>query len=81
MLSGKYTIIILDEINVAMYFKLITEEDVHDFLDKKPENIEVILTGRYAPDSLVKRADLVTEMKETKHYYGKGVQAREGIEK
>ena len=81
MLSGKYTIIILDEINVAMYFKLITEEDIHDFLDKKPENIEVILTGRYAPDSLVKRADLVTEMKETKHYYGKGVQAREGIEK
>jgi cob(I)alamin adenosyltransferase len=81
MLSGKYTIIILDEINVAMHFKLITEKDVHDFLDKKPENIEVILTGRYAPDSLVKRADLVTEMKEIKHYHRQGVQAREGIEK
>jgi cob(I)alamin adenosyltransferase len=81
MLSGKYTIIILDEINVAMYFKLLTEKDIHDFLDKKPENIEVILTGRYAPDSLIERADLVTEMKETKHYHNKGVQARKGIEK
>jgi len=81
MLSGKYTIIILDEINVAMHFKLLTEKDIHDFLDKKPENIEVILTGRYAPDSLVKRADLVTEMEEIKHYHNKGVQAREGIEK
>lgn len=81
MLSGAYTIIILDEINVAIYFKLITEKEVHDFLDKKPEDIEVILTGRYAHDSLVKRADLVTEMKEIKHYYSEGVQAREGIEK
>jgi cob(I)alamin adenosyltransferase len=81
MLSGKYTIIVLDEVNVAMHFKLITEKDIHDFLDKKPDNIEVILTGRYAPDSLIERADLVTEMKEIKHYHNKGVQAREGIEK
>ena len=81
MLSGKYTIIILDEINVAMYFKLITEKEMHDFLDKKPDDIEVILTGRYAPESMVKRADLVTEMKDVKHYHNKGVQAREGIEK
>jgi cob(I)alamin adenosyltransferase len=81
MLSGEYTIIILDEINVAMYFKLITENEVFDFLDKKPSNIEVILTGRYAPDSLIKRADLVTEMEEIKHYHHEGIQAREGIEK
>ncbi len=81
MLSGKFTIIILDEINVAMHFKLIAEKDVHDLLDKKPENIEVILTGRFAPDSLLDRADLVTEMKDIKHYHNKGVQAREGIEK
>ncbi len=81
MLSGKYTIIILDEINVALHFKLITEKEIHDFLDKKPDHIEVILTGRYAPDSIVKRADLVTEMKEIKHYHKKGVQARKGIEK
>lgn len=81
MLSGKYTIIVLDEVNVAMHFKLITEKDIHDFLDKKPDNIEVILTGRYAPDFLIDRADLVTEMKEIKHYHNKGVLAREGIEK
>ncbi|MGD8538068.1 MAG: cob(I)yrinic acid a,c-diamide adenosyltransferase [Candidatus Aminicenantes bacterium] len=81
MLSGEFTIIILDEINVAMYFKLITEKEMHGFLDKKPDNIEVILTGRYAPDSIVERADLVTEMKEIKHYHKNGVQARKGIEK
>jgi cob(I)alamin adenosyltransferase len=81
MLSGKYTVIILDEINVAIYFKLITEKEMHDFLDKRPDNIEVVLTGRYAPDSIVERADLVTEMKEVKHYHNNGVQAREGIEK
>jgi len=81
MVSGKYHIIVLDEVNVALHFKLITEKDIHDFLDKKPENVEVILTGRYAPDSIVERADLVTEMKEIKHYYQKGVKARRGIEK
>ncbi len=81
MLSGLYNIIILDEINVAVYFNLIKEEKVHQFLDKKPDNIEVILTGRYAPRSLIKRADLVTEMKEIKHYYTKKVLARDGIER
>lgn len=81
MLSHKYKIIVLDEINVALYFKLISEKELHDFLDKKPEGIEIILTGRYAPVSIIKRADLVTEMKEKKHYYQKGIKARIGIEK
>jgi len=81
MLSRKYRIIILDEINVAVDLNLITEEEVHEFLDKRPEDVEIILTGRYAPPSFLKRADLVTEMKEKKHYYKKGVKAREGIEK
>ena len=81
MLSRKYRIIILDEINVAVDLNLITEEEVHKFLDKRPEDVEIILTGRYAPPSFLKRADLVTEMKEKKHYYKKGVKAREGIEK
>jgi len=81
MLSHKYTLIILDEINVAVDFNLIEEQEVHKFLDQKPENIEVILTGRYAPVSLINRADLVTEMKEIKHYYKKDVPARDGIEK
>jgi len=81
MLSRKYRIIILDEINVAVDLNLITEEKVHEFIDKRPEDVEIILTGRYAPPSFLKRADLVTEMKEKKHYYKKGVKAREGIEK
>ncbi len=81
MLSRKYRIIILDEINVAVDLNLITEEEAHEFLDKRPEDVEIILTGRYAPPSFLKRADLVTEMKEKKHYYKKGVKAREGIEK
>ena len=81
MLSGKYRIIILDEINVAIYFNLLSEKEVHELLDQKPEETEVILTGRYAPPSLIKRANLVTEMKEKKHYYKKGIASREGIEK
>jgi cob(I)alamin adenosyltransferase len=81
MKSGKYHVIVLDEINVAVHFNLLTEKDIHDFLDEKPEGTEVILTGRYAPQSFIERADLVTEMKEIKHYYKKGVKARPGIEK
>jgi cob(I)alamin adenosyltransferase len=81
MLSQKYRIIVLDEINVALYFNLLTELEIHEFLDQKPEGEEIILTGRYAPSSIIKRADLVTEMKEKKHYYKKGVAARAGIEK
>lgn len=81
MLSRKYRIVILDEINVAVDLNLLKEEEVHGFLDQKPEDVEIILTGRYAPTSFIKRADLVTEMKGKKHYYKKGVRAREGIEK
>jgi len=81
MLSNRYTLIILDEINVAMYFNLLEEQEVHAFLDQKPASVEVILTGRYAPESLIRRADLVTEMKEIKHYYKNDVPARDGIEK
>ncbi|MEE8377225.1 MAG: cob(I)yrinic acid a,c-diamide adenosyltransferase [Candidatus Aminicenantaceae bacterium] len=81
MLSGKYRIIILDEINVTVYFNLLSEKDIHSFLDQKPKDVELVLTGRYAPDSFIERADLVTEMKEVKHYYEKGIQARKGIEK
>jgi len=81
LLSLKYRIIILDEINVAVYFKLLSEKEVLEFLNQKPAGVEIILTGRYAPASFLKRADLVTEMKEKKHYYKKGVRAREGIEK
>lgn len=81
MLSQKYSIIILDEINVAVYFNLLSEKEVLEFLSQKPEGIEVILTGRYAPTAFQKKADLVTIMKNKKHYYQKGIKAREGIEK
>jgi len=81
MLSGRFTIVVLDEINVALHFRLVGEKDVHSLLDQKPAEVEVVLTGRYAPPSLLRRADLVTEMKEKKHYYARGVRARTGIEK
>jgi len=81
MLSGKYRIIVLDEINIALHFHLLAEKDVLAFLGQKPAGVEVVLTGRYAPVSIIRRADLVTEMKEKKHYYRKGLAARKGIEK
>lgn len=81
LLSGQYDLLILDEINVALYYKLFSEEDVLSLMRDKPSHTELVLTGRYAPDSIVKAADLVTEMKEIKHYYQQGVAARTGIEK
>ncbi|WP_343216184.1 cob(I)yrinic acid a,c-diamide adenosyltransferase [Clostridium mobile] len=78
--SGEYDIIILDEINIALFYNLFTSKEVIDILDKKPENTEIIITGRYAPQEIIDRADLVTEMGEIKHYYYKGVKVRKGIE-
>ena len=80
MFSEKYDIVILDEICVAIYFGLLNINDVISFLKIKPEPVELILTGRYCPQELIKMADLVTEMKEIRHYYSKGIQARKGIE-
>ncbi|MFZ5979870.1 MAG: cob(I)yrinic acid a,c-diamide adenosyltransferase [Candidatus Zixiibacteriota bacterium] len=80
MLSGKYDIVVLDEICVTTYFKLLTTEEVLPLLKEKPDGVELILTGRYCPESWLVLADLVTEMKEIKHYYQKGVIAREGFE-
>lgn len=81
MLGGEYQIVILDEINVALNLGLIKEEEIQKFLDRKPAGVEIVLTGRYAPQSVIDRADLVTEMVCRKHYYDKGVRARKGIEK
>ncbi|MCX8173322.1 MAG: cob(I)yrinic acid a,c-diamide adenosyltransferase [Thermoplasmata archaeon] len=80
MLSGSFDIIILDEINVALQMQLLGVSAVLDFLRQKPEDVEVVLTGRNAPKELLEIADLVTEMREVKHYYKKGIGAREGIE-
>jgi cob(I)alamin adenosyltransferase len=81
MLSKDFRIVVLDEINVAVYFKLLEEKEILDFIDQKPKSVELILTGRYAPPSFLDKADLVTEMKEIKHYFQNGVKARKGIEK
>jgi cob(I)alamin adenosyltransferase len=80
ILSGEYDLIVLDEANIALYYKLFSTEELIDLLRKKPEQTEIIVTGRYAPDELIEFADLVSEIKEIKHYYTKGIQAREGIE-
>ncbi len=81
MLSGRYDIVVLDEILIALFFRLLTEDEVLALMDERPARVELILTGRYAPASIIRRAGLVTEMKERKHYYAKGVEARVGIEK
>jgi cob(I)alamin adenosyltransferase len=81
MLLGGYDIVVLDEVNVAIWFGLLPVERVLVFLDLKPASVEVVLTGRRAPQELIDRADLVTEMREVKHYYTQGVAARKGIER
>ncbi|MGQ9921080.1 MAG: cob(I)yrinic acid a,c-diamide adenosyltransferase [Desulfobacca sp.] len=78
--SGTYDVVILDEINVAMYFQLIPVGEVLHLLQDRAPRVEVILTGRYAPPEIIDAADLVTEMKNIKHYYDAGVPARRGIE-
>ncbi len=79
--SKKYNIIILDEVNVLLHFKIIDKKYILEIIESKPENIELILTGRYAPEEIKEKADLITEMKEIKHYFKENVQARKGIEK
>ena len=79
--SEEYDVIILDEVTIAIYYNLIDENELIKLMDNKPKNLELIITGRYASPNLIEKADLVTEMKEIKHYYQKGVLARTGIEK
>jgi len=78
--SGDWDVVVLDEACVAVYFHLITTDDLLAVMDAKPESVELVLTGRYCPDAVTDRADLVTEMTEVKHYYEAGVKARKGIE-
>lgn len=81
MNSSKYDIIVLEEANSASSCGVISVEDILDIIASKPDNIELIITGRGADPKVIEKADLVTEMKEIKHYYNNGVQARVGIEK
>jgi len=79
--GGRYDIVILDEINGAVSFGLISVDDVLELMRSKPDDVELVLTGRNADEKIIEAADLVTEMREIKHYYKAGVPARIGIEK
>ncbi len=78
--SGEYNIVILDEANVAVHYNLISLEDLIEIMKEKPQDMELVITGRYADEKVIELADLVTEMKEVRHYREKGTKARRGIE-
>jgi cob(I)alamin adenosyltransferase len=78
--AGIHDVFILDEICIALHFKLFTIEEFQSLVDSVTDGKELILTGRYATDELYEVADLITEMNEVKHYFTKGIQARKGIE-
>jgi len=78
--SGAYDIVILDELNVALDFNLIDMNSVLSLINEVPERTELVITGRYAKQEILEKANLVTEMKEVKHYFREGIVAREGIE-
>jgi len=78
--SGKYDVVILDEINVTPKLGLIKTKNIVNLLKEKPSRLELVLTGRYCPKSLYKHADLITDMREIKHPYQRGIKARRGIE-
>lgn len=80
ILGGQYDLVVLDEINYAISYKMLAPEPVLDILKRKPEMVHVILTGRNAHPVLVEAADMVTEMREVKHPYHQGIQAQKGIE-
>lgn len=76
-----YDLYVLDEINVAIHFGLLSLNDVMIFLEQMPKDVEIVMTGRWASKELMERADLITEMNCLAHYYEQGIPAREGIEK
>ncbi len=80
MLSGNYDLVVLDEVNIAVAWKLVELDEVVRLIKDKPPNVELILTGRQADTKLVELADLVTECLKIKHPYDKGITARKGID-
>lgn len=80
MAQNKYDVMILDEICIALYYHLFEIDEFVTLIKSKPNEMEIVMTGRYAPPELYEIADLVTEMNEIKHYYNKGIEARKGIE-
>jgi len=82
MLSGEYAIVVLDEACVALHFKLLTVDELLSVVLARPLGLELVITGRYAPQELLDRADLITVMREVKHYYSVlKLPARDGIER
>jgi cob(I)alamin adenosyltransferase len=80
VVRGEHELVILDEVNVALAWKLIDLQDLLSLLGEKPEEVELVLTGRHAHPEVIAHADLVTEMREIKHPYQKGVTSRRGID-
>lgn len=78
--KGEHDLVVLDELNIAIYYKLFTVEEAIEIIKDRAPNVEVVITGRYAEDKLIEIADLVTEMKEIKHYYMQGIESRKGID-
>jgi cob(I)alamin adenosyltransferase len=78
--SGAHDMVILDEINVAVDFNLVSLPDLLDLIRSKPPAVDLILTGRYAPPEVVEMADTVSEIQEIRHHYTKGIKERAGIE-
>jgi len=79
--ENKYDLLVLDEINHIIIKEFVSKEEILEFIDSKPDTLEIVMTGRNAPDWLMEKADLVTEMKCIKHPFEKGIPARVGIEK
>jgi cob(I)alamin adenosyltransferase len=79
--SGQYNVVIMEEANVAAKLGLLSVENILKIMDEKPKDVELVITGRGADSRIIEKADLVTEMKEVKHYFQKGIKARTGIEK
>lgn len=80
MKSGDYDLVILDEICIAVYTGALPEDDAMRLVEERPENVELVFTGREATQRMIDAADIVTDMKEVKHYYQQGVTSRKGID-
>ena len=78
--SGDYQMVVLDEANIATRYNLFSADELIELVRSKPESVELVITGRNADPKVIAVADLVTEMKEIKHYYNRGIEARPGIE-
>lgn len=79
--SGEYNLVVLDELTIALYYELLSIEEVLTAISRRHSGTELVITGRYAPAELIDIADLVTEMREVKHYYTEGVLSRNGIDR